>query len=172
MPTLSSASIVRMQTALGVIDVKLYDVATPLTVTNFLSYVKSGAYNNSFIHRSVPNFIVQGGGYNWVSSVQPIATKAMVKNEYSASRSNLRGTIAMAKQGGNPDSATSQWFFNLVNNAANLDNQNGGFTVFGKVLNQGMDVVDAMAKQPTGNRGGHQDVPKTDIVIETAEVVQ
>ena len=144
-----TATIVRFQTSLGPIDISLYNSAAPLTVANFLSYVNSGAYSQSFIHRSVPKFIIQGGGY-FIKGTTPyqIATNAPVINEYSASRSNLRGTIAMAKLGNDPNSATSQWFFNLADNSANLDNQNGGFTVFGKVIANGMSVVDTIAALP------------------------
>jgi len=139
---------VRLTTALGNIDITLYETAAPLTVANFLNYVNSGAYNNSFIHRSVTGFVIQGGGYKWSStanSYETIPTSTPVNNEFSISRSNLRGTIAMAKVGNNPDSATSQWFINLADNASNLDNKNGGFTVFGEVSSSGMQVVDAIA---------------------------
>ncbi len=147
-PTAALATVVRMQTPLGNIDIQLLDTAAPATVANFLNYVSSGAYVNSFIHRSVPGFILQGGGYTWNSSsnnAAVVAANAPVVNEFSTSRSNLRGTIAMAKLGGDPNSATSQWFFNLTDNSANLDNQNGGFTVFGQVTGNGMQVVDAIA---------------------------
>ncbi len=157
LPLSGQATAVRLQTILGVVDIQLYDSQAPLTVANFLSYVNSGAYNNSFIHRSVPGFVIQGGGYAWdnaAAGVRAVATSAPVANEFSATRSNLRGTIAMAKVGGNPDSATSQWFINLADNSANLDNQNGGFTVFGQVTGNGMQVVDAIAAQVTVNAGG------------------
>ena len=152
----SSATTVRMQTSLGAIDVQLMDAAAPATVANFLNYVASGAYNNSFIHRSMPGFVIQGGGFRWNSAVngaEAIPGNAPVINEFSSSRSNLRGTIAMAKLGGDPNSATNQWFFNLGDNAANLDNQNGGFTVFGQVTGNGMQVVDAIAALPMVNAG-------------------
>jgi cyclophilin family peptidyl-prolyl cis-trans isomerase len=155
-PMSAFATTVRMQTSLGVIDIELMDTAAPATVANFLSYVASGAYVNSFIHRSVPGFIIQGGGYGWDSSVNRvynIPANAPVVNEFSSSRSNLRGTIAMAKLGGNPNSATNQWFFNLADNSANLDGQNGGFTVFGQVVGDGMQVVDAIAAKPIVNAG-------------------
>ncbi len=154
-PAISSATTVSMHTALGEISIELYDTAAPLTVANFMNYVNSGAYNNSFIHRSVPGFIIQGGSFTWNNGgVSAIAQNSPVMNEYSSSRSNLRGTIAMAKLGGDPNSATSGWFFNLADNSTNLDSQNGGFTVFGKVIGNGMDVVDAIAALPIVNAGG------------------
>lgn len=152
-PLSASATVARMQTVKGVIDVQLYDTATPLTVANFIKYVKANAYTDSFFHRSMAGFVIQGGGFTWKTSVAAVKTYAAVKNEYSKTRSNLRGTIAMAKLGGDPNSATSQWFFNLANNSANLDNQNGGFTVFGKVLGAGMTTVDAIAALPKANLG-------------------
>ncbi len=148
----ADATTVRMQTSLGAIDVVLQDTGAPLTVANFLRYMNNGSYNNSIVHRSVPGFIIQGGGYNWddvAKNVVAIPPNVPVKNEFSASRSNLRGTIAMAKVGGDPNSATSEWFINLDNNAMNLDAQNGGFTVFGQVSPDGMAVVDAIAGLPT-----------------------
>lgn len=153
-PSIGHATIVRIQTALGVIDMQLYDAEAPATVANFLSYVNNGAYNNSFIHRSESSFVIQGGGY-MVSgnSVQAITANAPVVNEFSPQRSNVRGTVAMAKTANNPNSATNQWFVNLADNSANLDNQNGGFTVFAKVIGKGMDVVDGIARLSTVNAG-------------------
>ncbi|MGZ5051297.1 MAG: peptidylprolyl isomerase [Methylobacter sp.] len=149
-PSVSSATIVRIQTAMGVIDMQLFDADAPATVTNFLSYVNNGAYNNSFIHRSESDFVIQGGGY-MVSgnAIKAITANAPVVNEFSPQRSNVRGTVAMAKTTNNPNSATNQWFVNLTDNSANLDNQNGGFTVFAKV----MDVVDRIAQLSTVNAG-------------------
>ena len=161
--------------------VELFDQAgpgrtrtTPETVKNFLSYVDDGSYANTIIHRSVTDFVVQGGGFKapTAASGQPggtpttITARAPVVNE--PGNTNVRGTIAMAKVGGNPDSATNQWFFNLKNNAANLDSQNGGFTAFGRVLGNGMAAVDAMAAIPnydaTGFYGGAFDeLPLRDI---------
>lgn len=140
------ATTVRMTTPLGAIDVELYDSAAPKTVANFLNYVNSGAYLDTFIHRSVPGFVIQGGGHRWnatKNSTDPITVNDAIVNEFSAFRSNLRGTIAMARVGGQPDSATSQWFINLVNNQF-LDGEDGGFTVFGKVTDASMPVVDAI----------------------------
>jgi len=144
-PLVSQATIVEMQTNMGNIDIQLFDNLAPKTVENFLSYVNSGAYNNSFFHRSIPGFIIQGGGYTWTaaSGASMITQGAAVVNEFA--ESNLPGTIAMAKLGSSPNSATDEWFFNLVDNSSNLDNQNGGFTVFGQVIGNGMSVVNAIA---------------------------
>jgi peptidyl-prolyl cis-trans isomerase A (cyclophilin A) len=129
---------------------------TPATAANFLSYVDGGHFQDTFIHRSVPGFVVQGGGFK-VSGAKPVSVDnvtqfAAVVNEpkptTTTAPNNVRGTIAMAKLGSDPNSATNQWFFNLADNSANLDNQNGGFTVFGRVLGGGMAAVDEIAKVP------------------------
>ncbi|MDQ6912954.1 MAG: peptidylprolyl isomerase [Verrucomicrobiota bacterium] len=146
--------IVRFQTELGNIDVVLLQDVAPNTVANFLNYQSRGAYDGSFIHRSPPNFVVQGGGYKYVSgNVYTIPTDPPVANEFHVS--NTRGTLAMAKLAGNPNSATSQWFFNESdNNAPNLDTQNGGFTVFGRIIGSaGLSVMDAIAAVPIYNFG-------------------
>ncbi|HPD14740.1 MAG TPA: peptidylprolyl isomerase [Planctomycetota bacterium] len=138
-------TIARFNTTLGVITVMLYDGDTPITVANFLKYVSDGDYNSTVIHRSVPSFVIQGGSYAYPTWTE-IPTDPPIQNEFL--HSNIRGTIAMAKVEGNPNSATSSWFFNLADNSANLDQQNGGFTVFGYVID-GMSVVDAIAALPT-----------------------
>ncbi|MEP7328794.1 MAG: peptidylprolyl isomerase, partial [Betaproteobacteria bacterium] len=155
LPAASHATMVRLTTPIGAIDIVLYDTAAPQTVANFLTYVNSGAYVDSFIHRSVPGFVIQGGGYFWnvANNVVAVPQNAPVINEFSATRSNRRGTVAMAKLGGNPNSATSQWFINLADNSANLDTQNGGFTVFGEVTASSMAVVDAIASLQLVNAG-------------------
>ena len=163
---------VRMTTVLGNIDIELFGQQTPITVTNFLKYVDQGRYfvfdptanqtASSFVHRSVPGFVIQGGGY--IGTVNPSPTPGSVNNEPQPTQvlpfaaiqnepvfSNTRGTIAMAKLANNPNSATSEWFINLADNGGspnNLDTQNGGFTVFGKVVNNGMTAVDAIAALP------------------------
>lgn len=139
------ATIVEVQTSQGNFNVNLYDKATPITVANFLNYVQNDKYNDVLIHRVVPGFVVQGGGvfFNDKQEPQLVEANAPIKNE--PKYSNIRGTIAMAKQPGNPDSATNQWFINLADNSANLDLQNGGFTVFGEVIGDGMAVVDKIA---------------------------
>lgn len=133
----------------------------PLTATNFLNYIHDGDYNNSIFERSVQNFVLQGGGYQYQgtppsASLNNIPTDPNVANEFSAQRSNLTGTIAMAKQPGDPNSANSAFFFNLANNSANLDTQNGGFTVFGQVAGDGMTVVNSLAQIPTQDRSPGQ----------------
>jgi peptidyl-prolyl cis-trans isomerase A (cyclophilin A) len=153
--SVTSATIVQFQTVLGDFEVNLFDNITPETVANFLEYVESEAYTDTFIHRSIPTFIVQGGGYTHDADRDPkiksIPANPPVINEPHLS--NQRGTIAMAKLGNNPHSATMQWFFNLSDNSANLDRQNGGFTVFGQVIGDGMEIVDAIAALPRFNMG-------------------
>ncbi len=143
----------QFQPGIGQIDVMLLPESAPLTVANFLNYVNKGSFTNSLIHRSVPGFIIQGGGYQWVDRTPvEIPPDPAVRNEYSLS--NTRGTLAMAKVDGNPDSATNQWFFNLANNSSNLNNQNGGFTVFGRVINTASNtVMDRIAAQRVVNAG-------------------
>ena len=156
---IASATIVRFETSLGDIDVNLFDESTPLTVANFLSYVDSDAYDGTMVHRSVPGFIIQGGGFAYsgldqddAPIISSVSTLPPVSNEPLFS--NVRATIAMAKLQNDPDSATSQWFFNLSdNNASNLDFQNGGFTVFGQVIS-GMDVIDQIAGLDVWNLSG------------------
>lgn len=150
----AEATIVQFETSLGNFEVNLYDQGTPVTVENFLNYVNAGSYENIIIHRSVPDFIVQGGGFAYQNSwpVNGINTNAAIVNEPEFS--NVRGTIAMAKIGGNPNSATSQWFFNLADNSTTggaLDIQNSGFTVFGEVVGDGMAIVDQIAGLPRYN---------------------
>lgn len=146
--TVRAATLVDFSTSFGSFEVQLYDDQTPATVANFLAYVENNLYDNTIIHRSIPGFIIQGGAYSLSGSqLTPVPTYAPIQNE--AGISNVRGTIAMAKVSGDPNSATSQWFFNLSDNSANLDAQDGGFTVFGQVIGDGMSVVDAMAGVPT-----------------------
>ncbi len=166
-------TVVRYDTVFGAFDLELFDTATPNTVTNFLGYVDRGDYDGTFFHRSVgvgPNSsigIVQGGGFEFSapSNYDRIFQGNPIVNE--AGISNTRGTIAMAKTAVGPDSATNQWFFNLDDvNAANLDFQNGGFTTFGRVLGNGMDVVDQIASTPTWDassiNGAFGDLPLRD----------
>ncbi|MEZ6193801.1 MAG: peptidylprolyl isomerase [Phycisphaerales bacterium] len=177
-----ASTIVRIQHNLGTngglnntVYIELFD-DTPATRDNFLNYVNSGAYNNVVMHRSVYGFVLQGGGFTFDSALQQfnhIATDPPVVNEFG--RSNLYGTIAMAKVGGDPDSATSEFFYNLNDNSENLDNQNGGFTVFARVLGNGMDLISAFATIPTTSYQGFTNLPvnnNTLLVMNDVSVVQ
>lgn len=150
-------TIVRVSTTFGDFSLELFDTVTPLTVQNFLNYVNRGAYNGSYFHRLDRGFVLQGGGYHFVPYLGPVPIPAdpPVVNEFS--ESNVRGTVAMAKFSGDPDSATSQWFVNLTDNSANLDNQSGGFTVFGRVLGDGMNVLDTINELDVYKFGTQQD---------------
>lgn len=164
MPALAQqGTLVRVHTTQGAIDLRLLDAEAPVTVANFLAYVRGGDWRDSFFHRSVRNFVVQGGGFRWPeggSCCPAVNNRGQIQNEFNASRSNLRGTVAMAKLGGNPNSASNQWFVNLANNAANLDNQNGGFTVFARVTTPGMVVADRISALPIVDAGGtYADLP-------------
>jgi cyclophilin family peptidyl-prolyl cis-trans isomerase len=163
---------VKLTTTLGDIVIQLNTEKAPISSENFLTYVKEGFYNGTIFHRVIKGFMAQGGGFD--TSFNQKAVHAPIKNEADNGLSNNRGTLAMARTN-IPDSATAQFFINYKDNAF-LDHTSPtpsgwGYAVFGEVI-EGMDVVDAMANQPTGNHGGHQDVPKTDIVIEKAEVIK
>jgi uncharacterized protein (TIGR03437 family) len=152
--TSAPAPTYRFITNLGNIDVTLTPAVAPMTVANFISYVNAGAYNASIIHRLVGGFVFQGGGFQLQSgSVITTPTNAPVVNEFNVT--NAVGTIAMAKLGTDPNSATSQWFFNLANNGSQLDGQNGGFTVFGNVANAAsLKVMNAIGNLPTDDCSG------------------
>ncbi|NOQ13641.1 MAG: peptidyl-prolyl cis-trans isomerase [Methyloprofundus sp.] len=157
---------VKLQTTLGDIVIELNSQKAPVTVSNFLKYVETGFYNGTTFHRIIPGFMAQGGGFD--VNFQKKSTLNPIKNESNNGLKNNRGTISMARTG-NPDSATAQFFINYTdNNSLNYPAQRGsGYAVFGKVI-EGMDIVDQMAKVPTGNHGRFQNVPKTAIVIEKA----
>jgi len=163
---------VKLTTSLGDVIIQLNPEKAPISSANFLTYVNEGFYNGTIFHRVIPDFMAQGGGFD--TGFNQKAVHAPIKNEANNGLSNKRGTVAMARTNV-PDSATAQFFINYKDNTFlnhTSPTPNGwGYAVFGEVI-EGMDVVDAMAKQPTGNRGGHQDVPKTDIVIEKAEVIK
>lgn len=155
----ASATTVQFQTVMGDFEVNLFDKTTPKTVENFLAYVKADAYKNTIVHRSVPAFVVQGGGYQYSGKLPLVAIPQNPKVINEPVYSNLRGTIAMAKLGSDANSATNQWFINLSNNASNLDKQNGGFTVFGQVTGNGMAILDAIAALNRFTLGGLQGFP-------------
>ncbi len=164
---------VRIGSTQNTLDLALFDAQTPLTVANFLAYVDSGRFQNNFFHRSVPGFIIQNGGYRFVAAntFDIVPTFPSVLNEPGIS--NLRGTIAMAKIGGQPNSATSGWFINLADNSANLDSQNGGFTVFGRVLGTGMSIADQIAALPIYNvTGPDWNLPWSELPLSTNMLTQ
>lgn len=151
--TSSSATIVEFTTSQGNFKVNLHDETTPVTVANFLKYINDGDYNNTVVHRVEPEFVMQAGGFEFSGDfpLRSITTDSAIKNE--PVYSNVRGTIAMAKVANNENSATSQWFVNLSDNSAgsaSLDTQNGGFAVFGEII-EGMENIDTIAAIPRCN---------------------
>ena len=164
---------VALHTNLGDIVIELDPVKAPASSENFLAYVKDGFYNGTVFLRVIDNFMAQGGGYT--ADLQPKPTRAPIQNEANNGLSNLRGTLAMARTG-EPHSANSQFFINLVDNPRldYVSSENGmtwGYAVFGKVV-EGMSVVDKIRAIPTGGQGPfHSDVPTQPIVIERAEVL-
>ncbi len=148
---IGSAQTVRFHTNQGDIDVTLLPASAPRTVANFLNYMNKGSFTNSVIHRSVRGFIIQGGGFTYkAGNFPPIPQDPAVRNEPALS--NIRGTIAMAKLSSDANSATNQWFFNLADNSSNLNNQNGGFTVFGRVTGTaGLAIMDKIAAIPVSS---------------------
>ena len=154
LPLCAQATLVRIETVRGPLDIALTDSATPRTVANFLGYVRANAYDGTFFHRHAAGFVLQGGGYTFPPLVK-VTAGAAVANEFSVNRPNVRGTIAMAKLGGLPNSATTEWFFNLVDNTVTLGaTNNSGFTVFGTVTQPGLAVLDVIAALPVVDAGG------------------
>jgi len=157
--------IVVMETSEGSVKIELWADKTPITVENFLRYVDGDLYDGLIFHRVIPGFMVQGGGMR--PDMSELSTFSPIKNEASATLKNNRGTLAMARTQV-VDSASSQFFINLVDNAFlnHTDETSSGFgyAAFGEVI-EGMDVVDAMAGVSTGRKGGHSDVPVEPITI-------
>lgn len=184
----AGATILAIRTAYGTIPVRLFDTATPLSVQNFLDYIEDGDFDNTFLHRSIPGFIIQGGGYGLNSQQQIVSVQphAPVQNEPGIS--NVRGTLSYAKipafddqgdpiPGGGPNSATSGWFINVDDNntglaeEGNLDLQNGGFTAFGRVLLDGMTIVDHINSRRIANLGSpFTNLPVLDSAVAPVEV--
>ena len=163
---------VLLHTSKGDVTVELFAAEAPKTVENFLAYVRSGHYDGTIFHRVIPNFMIQGGGFAADMSQKP--TRDPIQNEADNGLKNTKGTLAMARTM-NPHSASAQFFVNTTDNAfldhRGKDPQGWGYAVFGKVVD-GMDVVEAIGKVETGNRGGQQDVPVEPVVIESAKVVE
>lgn len=163
--------VVRLETSLGPIRVALWPDVAPITVQNFLTYVQEGFYDGLLLHRVVPYFVVQGGGFE-PGMVYRAPTHPPIKNEAASGQKNRRGTMAMARA--YPvDSAAAQFFINLVDNPS-LDHRSSdpreyGYAVFGEVL-EGMDLAEKMAMALTETRAGHSQVPREDMVIKRAVV--
>lgn len=165
--TVSSAPSIEIQTNLGRMLIELDSGKAPVTVANFLKYVKDGHYDGTIFHRVINGFMIQGGGYT--PAMEEKKTGQPIRNESQNGLKNLRGTIAMARRP-DPDSATAQFFINHKDNAGLDFPRNGGYTVFGK-LTQGIDVLDKIAKTPTANRGMHQDVPVEPVLIQAIKLL-
>ena len=163
---------VTLETSMGDIALELDDEKAPKTVANFIAYAKAGHYDGTIFHRVIDGFMIQGGGFT--KDMEQKKTKDPIQNEAANGLKNARGTIAMARTMV-VDSATSQFFINLVDNE--FLNYRGphpsmfGYAVFGKVT-AGMDVVDKIAKVTTGNAGMHQNVPVTPVLIKKATVAE
>jgi len=151
---------VKLTTSFGDIIIQLNSEKAPISTENFITYVKEGFYDGTIFHRMIPGFMAQGGGFD--TDFNQKAVHDSIKNEADNGLKNTRGSLAMARTS-DPDSATAQFFINYKDNSfldhTSPTNSGWGYAVFAEVI-EGMDVLDAMAEQATGNRGGHQDVPK------------
>jgi len=163
--------VVIMETSMGTVKMELFEAEAPISVKNFLEYATSGFYNGTIFHRVIANFMIQGGGFTADFKTKP--TKAPIKNEAGNGLKNQRGTLAMARTGV-VDSATAQFFVNVVNNdflnQRDKTQQGFGYAVFGKVV-EGMDVVDKIAAVKTVTRG-FPDVPEKQVVIKSIKVLK
>ncbi|XZZ05365.1 peptidylprolyl isomerase [Microbulbifer sp. ZKSA004] len=159
---------VELKTDLGIIRVELFPKKAPVTVENFLTYTDSGFYDGIIFHRVVPGFVVQAGGFTF--DFQKKETRDAIANESANGLQNLRGTLSMARTN-NPDSATSQFFINLVDNTRLDASENKpGYAVFGKVI-EGMDIVEKIEQEPRGLYRQHPEAPNIPIRILSAKRV-
>jgi len=161
-----------LSTSMGDIKVELYADKAPVSTKNFLDYTKAGYYDGTIFHRVIPNFMIQGGGFTSDMQDKREGQKPAIKNESSNGLKNETGTLAMARTSA-PDSATSQFFINVKDNAF-LDKEKAqdgvGYAVFGKVV-QGMDVVRKIEQVKTATKGPHQNVPVDAVAIKSVKVV-
>jgi len=162
---------VQFKTNHGDFIIELNEELAPITSANFIEYVNAGHYNGTIFHRVISNFMVQGGGME--AGMKQKETRESIKNEADNGLKNVRGSVAMARTS-DPHSASAQFFINVVDNDflnhSSPTPQGWGYAVFGMVT-EGMDVVDAIRKVPTGSAGFHQDVPKEDVVVLEATVI-
>ena len=161
--------VVAIETSMGAVRIELYPESAPKTVANFLAYVNSGFFDDTVFHRVIEGFVVQGGGFTPEMQLKPTAKPVRAETKHGLA--NERGTVAMARDLGR-DTATSQFFFNLKDNA-NLDRdaRTFGYTVFGHVV-EGMEVVDRISRVQTSRRGRMEDVPILPVLLERARVEQ
>jgi peptidyl-prolyl cis-trans isomerase B (cyclophilin B) len=163
---------VKIHTNYGVITLTLFADKAPITVANFLDYVKEGFYDNTIFHRVIDGFMIQGGGFE--PGMGQKESKATIQNEANNGLVNNLGTVAMARTN-EPHSATAQFFINVGDNSfLNFKSESTdgwGYCVFAEV-SEGMDVVEKIRAVATGNSGYHQDVPEEDVVIQRAEIVE
>jgi len=164
-PVHAADPVVVFKTSMGEIDIQLDPAHAPVSTANFLAYVDKKFYDGTIFHRIIPGFMVQGGGFS--PGLTEKTTNPPIKNEATNGLKNLRGTISMARTN-DPDSATSQFFLNLVDNAALDPGMNGaGYAVFGKIT-KGLDVIDQMAQVQTTTKGPYADCPVKDVVLISA----
>ena len=156
---------VLVKTSMGSFKIELFEKEAPITVKNFLNYVDKKFYDGTIFHRVMPGFVIQGGGFD--KNMMQKSTLGSIKNEAKNGLKNLRGTLSMARTN-DINSATSQFFINLKNNASldHVSEAQFGYAVFGKIA-QGMEVIDKIAGVTTGNKGPHQNVPVKPIIIES-----
>ncbi|MFJ9444484.1 peptidylprolyl isomerase [Kitasatospora sp. NPDC101235] len=163
---------VKLSTNHGDIVLRLDAEKAPATVENFLQYVRDGFYDGTVFHRVINNFMIQGGGLE--PGMKQKKTRDPIQNEADNGLKNTKYSVAMARTM-DPHSATAQFFVNVADNDflnhTAKNTQAWGYTVFGEVV-EGRDVVDAIKAVPTGTKAGHQDVPKEDVIIEKAEIVE
>ena len=164
---MAANTLVEMKTSMGNIEIELFNDKAPISAKNFEDYIKDNFYNGTVFHRVIPGFMIQGGGMD-VNMVEK-QTKVPIQNESYNGLKNARGTLAMARTN-NPNSATSQFFINTVDNDfLNKSQMNAGYAVFGKVT-KGMDIVDKITQVPTANFGMHQNVPKQAVKIVSVSI--
>ena len=167
---LAANPLVELKTNQGDIVVEVFADKAPKSADNFIQYVKDGFYNGTVFHRVIDGFMIQGGGFD--ADMKQKSTRAPIENEARNGLRNEVGTLAMARTA-DPHSASSQFFINLVaNTALDYPSRDGwGYAVFGKVV-KGLEVVETIAKQPTANRGFHQNVPVEAVIVNSARVLE
>lgn len=162
---------VALKTSLGDITLEVNGDKAPISAENFLDYVKAGFYDGTIFHRVIPDFMAQAGGFT--ADFTQKETRSEIKNEADNGLKNCRGAVAMARTP-DPDSASAQFFINYKDNSfldfSSKTPDGWGYAVFAQVT-EGMDIIDKMATLPTQNKGGHQDVPQTPIIIEQAQII-